>query len=122
MADEIELHWTVSGSAEQAVAKWRADPPSALAGRYELEDESYNGLTYQRTHYDWPAKLLFVIPVTLPFALLLRTGLQSVFRFTVRFDADGRAATRITLTGTADPRTAAALRELSSQTTTAAIA
>jgi hypothetical protein len=88
MADEIELHWSVQGPPDQAMAQWRASPPEAVRhGGYNLEDESYNSLTFERTYLDWPQKLMIIL--SLGFALLFKGFMQSVFRFTVRFDGDG---------------------------------
>ena len=114
MADEIELHWSVQGPPDQAMAQWRASPPEAVRhGGYNLEDESYNSLTFERTYLDWPQKLMIIL--SLGFALLFKGFMQSVFRFTVRFDGDGSSGTRLTLNGTADPRTAEGLRALPAQ-------
>src|SRR3954469_4634698 len=112
MADELELHYLAPGTPDTVLAQWRQDPPPALRD-YEIADESYNSLTYERHYYDWIWKIMFV--VTFGVALLFKDFAKSVFRVTARFDAEGGTSTRITILGKADPETRAGLGQLAAQ-------
>ena len=95
----------------QVLAAWKADPPDAFSGEgFALKDEAYDTLVYESRYYDWPAKLLFV--TTLGFGLLFKGFMGSVFGLTVRFDAEGSTATKVTIIGRAHPRTRRRLTEL----------
>jgi hypothetical protein len=37
------------GPPDQAIFRWRSQPPDALRG-FELVDESFNGLSYERRY------------------------------------------------------------------------
>src|SRR5829696_7914391 len=108
MADEINVQFDAPGPPRDLLDQWRTLPPKALTDDgYELVDESFNSLTFERRYLDWPAKLLYITIV----GYFLRHFMESVFRITARFDEQG-ANTRILLLGTAHPKTQAALREL----------
>jgi hypothetical protein len=112
MADELELHYLASGTPDTVLAQWRQDPPPALRD-YEIADESYNSLTYERHYYDWIWKIMFV--VTFGVALLFKGFAKSVWRFTARFDAEGGTRTKVTVMGKAPEQTRAELGALAAQ-------
>jgi hypothetical protein len=82
---------------------WKAAPPEAFAA-YEVMDESYNSVTYEKRWMDRPMK----ITNALSFGLFGRLG-ESIWRATVRFDADGDHRTKVTVVGSLDEETRAAL-------------
>ena len=108
MADEVHLQVVTDGPPAYVMEEWRRHPPAPL-GEFELDDRSVASLDYVQRYYDWPQKLLIV--TTFGFALLFRGFLRSTFRLTARFDVDG-VRTRVTLVGTAHPRTRRELAEL----------
>jgi hypothetical protein len=117
VADEIQLGFVRSGTPEQVRAEWREHPPSALGHDrfpFRLEDESFNSLTWVARYYDWPQKVLIVCSLGLVL-LFFREFLQSSFRVTAHFEADGHTRTRVTLLGHAHPRTREALAELAAE-------
>lgn len=118
MADEIELHFITEESPGTVLERWRSEPPAAIRkAKFEIVDESYNSLTFEARFYDTPQKILFV--VTFGFAWLLRkiAPLESIWRFTVRFDPDGRGdrRTRVTILGHAPEATRLALGQLAAE-------
>jgi hypothetical protein len=110
MSDEINIQFDAQGPPDFHLAEVKAKPPAALRSEgYELVDESYNSLTFEKRYLDWPQKIMII--TTLGFALIFKSFLESVFRLTMRFDEKG-PDTRVLIHGTAHPRTAAALSEL----------
>jgi len=107
VADELELHFFTPGPPDQAMFRWRSQPPDAITG-FELVDESFNGLSYERRYYDWPAYLNFLSVL----GVLLRKWQQSIYKVSVRFDDSGTGHTRVTVVGKVDPDTRAALGHL----------
>ena len=96
------------------LAAWKADPPDAFSSEgFKLKDEAYDTLVYDARYYDWPAKLLFV--ATLGFALLFKGFMGSSFQLTVRFDAEGSTRTKVTIIGSAHPRTRRQLTDLATE-------
>jgi hypothetical protein len=112
VADEVELHYLVPGTPETVMAQWRQDPPPPLRG-FEVVDEAFNSLVYESRYYDWIWKLMFVL--TFGVALLFKSFSQSVWRVTVRFDAEGGTRTKVTILGKADEATRAGLGQLAAQ-------
>jgi hypothetical protein len=112
MADELELHYLVQGTPDTVMAQWRQDAPEALHD-FEIADESFNSIVYERYYYDWPWKIMFVM--SLGFMLLFRSFMRSWYRVTVRFDADGGTRTKVTLLGIVNPQTRAGLGRLATQ-------
>jgi hypothetical protein len=113
LADELQLQFDVPGPPDVVLAQWRAEPPRALReADYEIVDESFNSLTFETRYLDWPQKITMVL--SLGVALLFKGFMESVFRMTARFDEEG-AQTRVTLLGTAHPRTRAALGQLAAE-------
>jgi hypothetical protein len=114
MADEVNLQVITPGQPQQVQAEWKANPPKAFASEgYKLIDEAYDALTYESRYYDWPQKVLFV--TTFGFALLFKGFMGSYFKLTARFDAEGEDSTKITIIGTAHPRTRLQLTTLADQ-------
>jgi hypothetical protein len=112
VADEIELHYVVSGLPETVMAQWRQERPAPLRD-YEVADESYNSLVFEHHYYDWIWKLMWVL--TFGVALLFKGFARSVYRVTARFDAEGGTRTKVTILGKADPETRTRLGELAAQ-------
>ena len=102
------------GVPASVLAAWKADPPRAFSSEgFKLEDEAYDTLVYGSRYYDWPQKLLFV--TTLGFALLFKGFMGSTFGLTARFDAEGSTRTKVTIIGTAHPRTRRQLADLATE-------
>ena len=114
MADEVNLQFLVPGQPEHAMERWRNYPSRAIEeGDFELIDQSYNSLVYKARYMDWPQKIL--LWTTFGVALLFKGFMYSTFTLTVRFDAQDDSQTRVTIIGTAHPRTRAALGELAAE-------
>ena len=101
--NEINVQILLPAPATTSMQSWKASPPQFLS-EYKPVDESYNSLTYERRFMELPMK----ITNALSLGLFGRQG-ESVWRVTVRFDADGDDRTRATLVGIADEKTRAAL-------------
>jgi hypothetical protein len=101
--NEINVQILLPEPATTSMQGWKASPPPFLSD-YEPVDESYNSLTYEKRFMEWPMKITHALSL----GLLGRQG-ESVWRVTVRFDADGDYRTRVTLVGILDPETRAAL-------------
>jgi hypothetical protein len=110
LSDEINVQFDAQGPPDFHLAECRTKPPKALrSDGYELVDESFNSLTFEKRYLDWPQKILIV--TTLGLALIFKGWMESVFRLTLRFAEQG-SGTRVTIHGTTHPKTAAALHEL----------
>jgi hypothetical protein len=101
--NEINVQVLLSEQATTSMQNWKASPPEFLS-EYEPVDESYNSLTYEKRFMELPMK----ITNALSLGLFGRQG-ESVWRVTVRFDADGDHRTKATLVGMADEKTRVAL-------------
>jgi hypothetical protein len=101
--NEINVQVLLPESATTSMQNWKASPPEFLS-KYEPVDESYNSLTYEKRFMELPMK----ITNALSLGLFGRQG-ESVWRLTVRFDAEGDDRTKATLVGIADQETRAAL-------------
>ena len=101
--NEINVQVLLPEPATTSMQSWKASPPEFLSG-YEPVDESYNSLTYEKRFMELPMK----ITNALSLGLFGRQG-ESVWRLTVRFDAEGDDRTKATLVGIADEETRAAL-------------
>jgi hypothetical protein len=112
VADELELHFVVAGTPDQAIATWKAGPPGPVRGM-DLVDESYNSLTYETRYLDWPQKLTIVL--TLGLALIWKGFMESQWEVTVRFDAEGAMASRVTVLGQVPLETRQAFAALADQ-------
>jgi hypothetical protein len=112
VADELELHFAVSGTPEYALARWKSEPPAAVRGM-ELVDEAYNSLTYESRYYDWPAKIMFV--TTFGVGLLFKDMMVSQHKVTVRFDPEGAGRSTVTVLGKLPAERRAAFGALAAQ-------
>jgi hypothetical protein len=101
--NEINVQVLLSEPATTTMQGWKASPPGFLAG-FEPVDESYNSLTYEKRFMEWPMK----ITNALSLGLFGRQG-ESIWRVTVRFDAESEYSTKATLVGMLDEETRAAL-------------
>ncbi len=101
--NEINVQILLAEPATTSMQNWKASPPKFLS-EYEPVDESYNSLTYEKRFMELPMK----ITNALSLGLFGRQG-ESVWRLTVRFDAEGDSRTKATLVGIADEKTRAAL-------------
>jgi hypothetical protein len=111
VADELNLQFDVQDSPDRVMAAWRAGPPAALQeGNFELMDESYNSLTWRNTYTDAPGKIMNVVSLG-----LMKGFMESNFTLTARFDAGEQGGTRVTMLGTAHPRTRDALLAFAEQ-------
>ena len=109
MADEVQLQMVVDGPPAYVREEWRSAPPDPL-DEFDLEDESYASLDFVQRYYDWPQKILIVTTLGIAW-LFFRELMRSTFKLTARFDEEG-ARTRVTIVGTAHPRTRRRLADL----------
>ncbi|MEA2349424.1 MAG: hypothetical protein QOG41_755 [Thermoleophilaceae bacterium] len=118
MADEIELHFIDDEPPAAALQRWRTDPPALIReGRFEIIDESYNSLTFESRFFDTPMKVLMVATLGLGWLMSKITPMQSIWKFTVRFDSEGEGdrRTKVTILGHASEETRAALGEVAAE-------
>jgi hypothetical protein len=102
--DEINVQVLVSEPAGSALQSWKGSPPDALSG-FELIDESYNSLTYEKRWMTWYMKISYALSL----GLFGKQG-ESIWKVTVRFDENG-SQTKETLVGMLDERTRTALAQ-----------
>jgi len=101
--NEINVQFLLSEPAATAMQTWKASPPELFAG-FEIVDESYNSLTYERRFMELPMKITHALSL----GLFGRQG-ESIWRVTARFDADDDYRTMVTVVGFLDDETRAAL-------------
>lgn len=101
--DEINVQVIVEQPATAALQSWKAAPPDVISG-FEMVDESYNSLTYEKRWMAWYNKITYALSL----GLFGRLG-ESIWKVTIRFDADGDYRTKETLVGMLDEPTRAAL-------------
>ena len=101
--DEINVQVLLSEPAATALRSWKSSPPPALSD-FELIDEAYNSLTYEKRWMAWYMKITWLMTLN----LFGRLG-ESIWKVTARFDADGDHRTKATLVGMLDEPTRAAL-------------
>jgi len=95
MADEVNASFLLAGEPASHVAAWRATPPPFLVD-YKRIDESYESLVYEAN-------------VTTTFTKITTFGIgKTLYRltFTFRVDVATPGATRVSVLGQADERTA----------------
>lgn len=108
MADEINLQFTLPEPARAAMAEWRERPPDPVReAKFELTDEAVDTLMYERRYQDATARLMNLVSFGLN--RLWGGPTENFFRISVRFDADGDYASRVTVVGNAPEATRAAL-------------
>ena len=99
LVNQITIQYHLDQPPDEARTAWKQSPPEWMAkGRYELVDESYNGLSYRAD----------VTPIWQRVVFL---GLgNSYYSLSLLFAADGFGS-RVTITGQAEEKTAAAIRQ-----------
>lgn len=102
LTTDLTAQFSVPGQQPNAtLAKWRAKQPDWLDSSYKEINDSYNSVTWEMRHTQFLMKLVggkFV-------------GGSTVYRITALFDDDGFGGSRITVNGSADKRTRAAIKE-----------
>jgi hypothetical protein len=101
--NEVNVQVRLSEPSSSAMQTWKTSPPEAFAG-FDLVDESYNSLTYEKRFMELPMKITHALSL----GLFGKQG-ESIWRATVRFDAEGDHATKLTVVGMLDEETRAAL-------------
>ena len=108
MADEINLQFTLPEPATSAMAAWRAQPPDPIRdAKFKVVDEAVDTLMYERRYQDATARIMNITSFGLN--RLWGGKTENFFRVSVKFDADGDYASRVTIVGTASEETRAAL-------------
>jgi hypothetical protein len=99
LVNQITIQYHLDQSPDQARNSWKERPPEWMAkARYELMDESYNGLSYRADITPLWQRVVFL-------------GLaNSYYPLSLRFESNGFGS-RVTITGQAEERTAAAIRQ-----------
>ena len=118
MADEIELHYIADEPPNAALQRWRTDPPATVQdGKFKIVDESYNSLTFEARFFDTPQKILIVATLGVAWLLSKISPMQSIWKFTVRFDPEGEGGqrTKVTILGHAAEETRTALGEVAAE-------
>jgi hypothetical protein len=96
MADEITIQYALTDPPAQARESWKQSPPEWLRrAKFELVDETYDGLVYRGSHGTTRLGRMFS---------------AGTYTLSLRFDSDGRSGSRVTLTGQAPAPMAAAIR------------
>jgi hypothetical protein len=101
--DEINVQLMLAEPAPSALQSWKASPPDAFSG-FELADESYNSLTWEKRWMTWYMKITYALSL----GLFGRQG-ESIWKATARFDDDPSGGTKVTIVGMLDEGTRAAL-------------
>jgi hypothetical protein len=97
LVNQITIQYHLDSPPDQARSDWKRSPPKWMA-RYELLDESYNGLSYRADVTPLWQRIVFL-------------GLgNSYYPMSLRFEPDG-SGSRVTLTGQAEQKTAEAIRQ-----------
>ena len=108
MADEINLQFNLREPARTAMDSWRASPPDPIReAKFELVDEAVDTLMYERRYQDATARIMNV--VSFGMNRLWGGKTENFFRVSVKFDADGDYASKVTIFGNAPQETRAAL-------------
>jgi hypothetical protein len=94
LINQITIQYHLDDPPDQARTSWKQSPPDWMA-RYDLIDESYNGLSYRADVTPLWQRVVFL-------------GLaSSYYPLSMRFEAEGLGS-RVTITGQAEEKTAAA--------------
>jgi hypothetical protein len=101
--NEVNVQVLLTEQSGAALQGFKASPPDPFGG-FELVDESYNSLTYERRFMEWPMKITHALSL----GLFGRQG-ESIWRATFRFDEEAGGSTRLTVVGMLDEETRAAL-------------
>ena len=100
--NEVNAQFVFSEPPASALANWKSSPPPALSG-FDLVDEAYNSLTFERRWMEWYMKITYALSL----GLFGKQG-ESVQRITARFD-DHDGGSRVTVVGMLDEDARAAL-------------
>jgi hypothetical protein len=96
VANEITIQYALPDPPAQARQTWKASPPEWLSkAKFELVDETYDGLVYRGSN------------VSGRFGRLFAGG---TYTLSLKFDANGSSGSKVTLTGQASEDMAAAIR------------
>jgi hypothetical protein len=96
MANEITIQYALPDPPAQARKAWKDSPPEWLRkAKFELVDETYDGLVYRGSN------------ASSRFGRLFAGG---TYTLSLQFDSDGRFGSKVTLTGQAPPDMAAAIQ------------
>ncbi len=97
LVNQLTIQYHLDDPPDQARAAWKQSPPKWMA-RFELLDESYNGLSYRADVTPLWQRIVFL-------------GLgNSYYPMSLRFEPAG-SGSRVTITGQAEEKVAAAIRE-----------
>src|SRR4051812_41733574 len=102
--NEINVQVMLPEASGTAIQSWKGSPPPAFSD-FELIDESYNSLTYEKRWMAWYNKITWMMTLN----LFGRLG-ESIWKVTARFDEEG-SQTKLTLVGMLDESTRAALAQ-----------
>src|SRR2546430_9103114 len=90
MADEITTQFTLPEAPNALMQQWQDTPPAFLAeGKYKLVDESYDTLVFEAD------------ATSVGTRLLMFGSAKTLYRLMIKFESDGAAGTKLTLTGQA---------------------
>lgn len=90
MADEITTQFALPNAPAALMAQWRATPPAFLAeDDYQLADEAFDTLVFEAD------------ATSLGTRLLMFGSAKTLYRLMIKFESDGAAGTRLTITGQA---------------------
>jgi hypothetical protein len=96
MANEITIQYALPDPPAEARQAWKDNPPEWLRkAKFELVDETYDGLVYRGSNASGRFGRLFA---------------GGTYTLSLRFDPNGSAGSKVTLTGQASPEMAAAIR------------
>jgi hypothetical protein len=99
LVNRITIQYHLDQPPDEARSSWKESPPEWMAkARYELVDESYNGLSYRADVTPLWQRVVF-----------LGTA-NSYYPLAMRFEADGFGS-KVTIDGQAEEKTAAAIRQ-----------
>jgi hypothetical protein len=96
MANEITIKYALTDPPTQARQAWKDNPPEWLRkAKFELVDETYDGLVYRGANKQGRLGRMFA---------------PGTYTLSLKFDANGSSGSWVTLTGQATPDMAAAIR------------
>jgi len=96
LINQITIQYHLDQPPDEARTAWKQSPPQWMA-KFQLLDESYNGLSYRADVTPLWQRIVFL-------------GLaSSYYPLSLRFEPEGFGS-RVTITGQAEEKTAAAIR------------
>ena len=97
LVNQITIQYRLDAGPDKARTDWKQSPPKWME-RFELLDESYNGLSYRADVTPLWQRIVFL-------------GLaNSYYPLSLRFEPDG-SGSLVTITGQAEGKVATAIRE-----------